>query len=369
MKKNQAWLSLHLVPELGAIGCQKLANVFGGPQKVFKASRKELEQIGGIRKKAINCIVENPPHETARKQMELAARCNAAILSIEDPGYPEILKNIYNPPTILYVKGNTACLKKSSIAIVGSRAATSYGLKVARMLGEGLARKGITVTSGLALGIDTAAHAGAVEAGGATVAVLGCGLDICYPQRNKQLAKKITGNGLIVSEYPFGTKPEGFRFPARNRIISGLSLGTVVVEAAARSGSLITAKMALDEGREVFAIPGRVDSVKSTGTHKLLQDGATLVNSVADILAEMPVAHDRQRSPEVDNSSGQSELAISTLTNDEKIIYGLLDQYPQSIDTIVQRATVPVNKVNETLLMLELKGLIEAQPGPQYCLK
>jgi DNA processing protein len=261
--------------------------------------------------------------------------------------------------------------------VVGSRAASSYGLKMAEELAGQLARRGLTVISGLAMGIDAAAHRGALAAGGQTIGVLGCGLDVIYPEQNRKLFELIPENGAIVSEYPLGTGPDGFRFPARNRIISGLGLGVVVVEATQRSGSLITAELALDQGRDVFAVPGRADSVKSTGTHRLLQAGAKLVLDVNDITSELLLADQsagKKAAAASDKIAGAASdkiagAARAELNAEEKKIIDLLEVYPKTVDDVIVGSKLPVERVNELLLILEFKGLCEVLPGRQYQIK
>ncbi|HSL39406.1 MAG TPA: DNA-processing protein DprA, partial [Desulforhopalus sp.] len=241
-----------------------------------------------------------------------------------------------------------------------SRAATTYGRRVAFSLARELATQGVTVTSGLALGIDSEAHAGAVAGGGNTVAVLGCGLDVVYPLANRQLYRKIAEAGALLSEYPLGTKPEGFRFPARNRIIAGLSSGVVVVEATRKSGSLITAQIALDYGREVFAVPGQVDSCKSEGTHWLLQQGARLVQGVDDILPEIG----RIPSGGLGGAAGQGRAVPSTGLDPAAVtLLELLETYPQGRDELIEKTAFSPARVSELLLFLEIEGLVEILPG------
>ncbi len=357
------WLTLHLVPGLGAVGFRKLVEAFGTPAAALRAGRKDLQQVAGVRSEAIQSMVTGPPYQEAERELKRIEPLGISMLCFGDPDYPPLLATIYNPPMVFFVKGDPKVLSENGLAVVGSRAATSYGLKIARDLSSQLAAKGLVVVSGLALGIDTAAHAGALAAGGRTVAVLGCGLDVSYPKTNERLAAQISEHGALVSEYCLNTQPDAFRFPARNRIISGLSRGVLVVEAAHRSGSLITARLALDEGREVFAIPGRVDSVKSTGTHRLLQEGAKLVGSIDDILDELGGP---ARYPALAPGAGHATSSTMALSDDEIQILQLLDVYPKHIDTIVNQARLGVAKVSEILLLLELHGLIEAVAGQQY---
>jgi len=365
----EAWLTLHLAPSLGSTSCRKLVKHFGSPERVLSASAGQLRAAASrVRQKAIAALCGSGREEVAvaaGQELERAEKSGIEIIAIDDPRYPVPLKNIHDPPNVLYVLGSPEALDCRAIAMVGSRAATHYGRSVAGRLAEGLAKQGFTIISGMALGIDTESHKGALAAGGRTIAVLGCGLDVIYPPSNHLLYKQITESGAVVSEYPLGTEPDNFRFPARNRIISGLSLGVVVVEATKRSGSLITANHALEQGREIFAVPGRIDSVKSTGSHALLQEGAKLVLNINDITEELAPALQIQpgadRSPAAENPS-----AVEGLSPEEAKIYGFLDVYPNSIDEIVRSSGFTAQKVNELLLMLELKGVIESLPGKSY---
>lgn len=358
------WLTLHLVPGLGAVGFRKLLEAFGSASAALRAGRKELQQVSGLRQEAIQSILTGLPYQEAERELARLAPLGISMICFGDANYPALLANIYNPPMLLFVKGEVGLLSRTGVAVVGSRAATSYGLKVARDFSAQLAGRGLVVVSGLALGIDTAAHTGALAAGGETVAVLGCGLDVMYPPANERLARQIAETGALVSEYGLGTQPDAFRFPARNRIISGLSRGVLVVEAAQRSGSLITARMALDEGREVFAIPGRVDSVKSAGTHRLLQEGAKLVGGIDDILDEL--GWQVPEAAAAASTAGQATEVAVTLSEEESRILHLLDAYPKHIDTIISQVGLPTARVSEILLLLELHGLVEAVSGQQY---
>lgn len=357
------WLTLHLLPGLGAAGFRRLLETFGSAAAALRAPAKDLRQVPGLRREALAAMGSGPPYEQAERELRRLEELGIALLRFGYPGYPPLLAQIYQPPMLLFVKGDAEVLLRPGLAVVGSRAATSYGLKIAQNLSAQLAGQGLVVISGLALGIDTAAHRGVLAAGGATVAVLGSGLDVCYPKSNWRLAEEIASHGALVSEYTLGTPPDAFRFPARNRIICGLSRGVLVVEAAQRSGSLITARLALDEGREVFAIPGRVDSLKSAGAHRLLQEGAKLVGGIGDILEELgwqapgPVGAAAVAGPE--------EVAPA-LDPDERLLLGLLDAYPKHIDSLITQARLGAATVNQVLLQLELHGLVEALPGQHY---
>ncbi|PLX46845.1 MAG: DNA-protecting protein DprA [Desulfobulbaceae bacterium] len=355
------WLSLYLTPGLGNVRLARLLAAFGSPAAVLHASSSQISSVPGIGKKVAARLDVAALRRLADQEMERAAAHQVSLLTIEDRRYPELLRHIYDPPIILYVKGEVELLSSPCIAMVGSRAATIYGTRVAAHLARGLAAGGLTVVSGAALGIDAAAHAGALQ-GGKTIGVLGCGLDVVYPRRHQQLYGEISRAGALISEFPFGSPPEAFRFPARNRIISGLSRGVVVVEAASRSGSLITARLALEQGREVFAIPGRIDSVKSRGAHRLLQEGATLVHAVEDIFQELGITAGQAHAAELP----RQKRSGTALTHEEEKLYGWLDVYPQTIDSLIQNSRMAPDKVAELLLLLELKGLVEPLPGNQY---
>jgi DNA processing protein len=364
----QSWLALHLVPGMGPVTCNKLVDHFGSPDKVLSASISELTAVCRLRQESLTALSDKGRQDLvalAQKEIEQAVKKDITIIACDDPLYPPLLKNIHDPPVVLYVQGNLETLSTKGIGIVGSRASTHYGKEIAEHMANSLARQGFTIISGMALGIDTEAHKGALTAEGLTIAVLGCGLDIVYPPSNSRLHDHIVSTGAVVSEYPFGTKPESFRFPARNRIISGLSLGVVVVEAATRSGSLITAKHALDQGRDVFAVPGRIDSVKSAGTHSLLQQGAKLVHSVNDIVEEFPATMFEQKIEAAD-----TEVPVQNsndhLSHEEAELFGLLDVYPRAIDEIIRESGLTPQKTNELLLLLELKGFVDSLPGKSY---
>jgi len=360
MNTKQQWLALALTPGLGPVTIGKLISLFGSASGIFAAEPKKLAECTFLRKEsaASICDKEKNSQRLAEKELARAQKAGVQILCWDDPLYPKLLKEIPDPPPLLYVKGSIHALSCPGVAMVGARAATSYGLQVSKHLAQELARCNLSVISGFALGIDSAAHQGALSAGGATIAVLGCGLDIVYPATNKKLYAEIAANGAIVSEYPMGTPPDGFRFPARNRIISGLSLGVLVVEAARHSGTLITANLALDQGREVFVVPGRIDSPKSEGCHRLAQEGAKLIHSVADILAELPAG--ANPSPTSDTSS------TSRLAPEEEKLFSFLDVYPKNIEQLIAETNMPPQKIQEALLNLELRGLVAALPGKQY---
>jgi len=358
------WVSLSLVPGLGVTGLGRLVDFFAGADGVLRATAKERSQVGGIRAEALHGLTDvTAVRERGELELERLAGLGARAICLEDQDYPPLLRQISTPPPVLYVTGRKELLESCCVAIVGSRAATSYGHRIASALGHDLALQGVTVVSGMALGIDAFAHTGALSASGGTVAVLGCGLDVVYPLQNRRLYEQIQECGLLVSEYPLGTRPEGFRFPARNRIIAGMSYGVVVVEAARKSGSLITAEFALEEGRDVFAVPGQVDSFKSAGAHWLLQQGAKLVLSAADILEELHLCKGLLR-----DILGEQPGAAQGLDAVDAELLGLLvmiEPYAMKRDALIAKSGLAPGQIAEFLLRLELDGLVEMLPGDE----
>ena len=361
-----AWLTLSFLPGLGCTRIHRLVDVFGSPAAVLAATPQALQQVEGVGNKVSQVLVDRAAVETAARQAELELQRlgdqDLALLCPDDSRYPQILRPIADPPVLLYCRGDLACLARPAVAIVGSRAATAYGKRISFELARELSGRGICVVSGMALGIDGQAHAGALAGGGATIGVLGCGADVVYPPQHAGLFEEVSRGGLLVTEYPLSTRPEGFRFPERNRIISGLSLGVVVVEASLKSGSLITAGLALEQGREVFAVPGRIDSVKSQGAHRLLQQGAKLVHSVDDILEEFSLAGMFAEMPRPETPVSPSEL----MTAAEEHLWNCLDVYPQTVDQLVRQSGCKPAQVLALLLDLELKGLARQLPGQEY---
>ncbi len=281
------WLALHLVPGLGTAQAYKLICRLRSPQAIFHASVSELEGCG-VRAAAAQSIVSGVSFEDAAAEMQKVRAAGAEVVTLHDPRYPDLLKEIYDPPILLYARGRVELLRTWQVAVVGSRRPSPYGTAVAAKLGGELAQAGLTIASGMARGVDTAAHQGALRAGGSTVAVLGCGVDVVYPSENRKLAAEIASRGLIVSEFPMGTAAFPQNFPIRNRIISGMSLGVMVVEGAQYSGSLITARLALDHGREVFAVPGNIVNKLSWGPNQLIKQGAKLVQDWKDVVEGLP---------------------------------------------------------------------------------
>lgn len=285
-KDMNYWIWLATIKGLGPIQKKKLLEIYKTPQKIYNAEIKEIENHGILRKGVLEEIAKSKDNKLINKYVEYIKKHNITLVNINDEFYPKVLKEIYDPPITLFCKGNIELLKEQALSIVGCRNATNYGISVSKNMAYNLASANIVIVSGLARGIDASAHKGALVAKGKTIAVLGCGVDIPYPIENIELYKEISKNGLIISEYIVGTKPDAGNFPARNRIISGLSKGLLVVEAACKSGSMITVDCALEQGRDVYVIPGNINSSNSTGTNELLKEGAKVVTSYEDILED-----------------------------------------------------------------------------------
>ncbi len=281
------WIALRLIAGIGNVTCKNLLARFGSPESVFHAGRDDLAQVEGMGPQTVEAIGQFRHSDAIDREIERIEAAGVQALTIASPEYPDNLRNIYDPPPLLYVKGSLKPQDQRALAVVGSRSSSDYGRKVALDICREMAAAGLTVVSGMARGIDSVAHAAALSGQGRTIAVLGCGVDIVYPLENKKLYDRIVENGAVVSEYSMGTKPNAYNFPARNRIISGLALGVLVVEAGMKSGSLITARMALEQGRDVFSVPGSIYSFKTKGVHSLLRNGAKLVEGAGDILEEL----------------------------------------------------------------------------------
>lgn len=357
MKDLYYWFALRRICGVGNVIGKALLNRFGLPENVFAASAGELEKVEGIGRRAVRSITGFRPDDSIDREIEKVLSKKIDIVTFHSPDYPENLKNIYDPPLFLYVKGRLSSRDKHAVAVVGSRTASEYGLKVTGEISRHLARFGITVVSGMARGIDSAAHAAALAGGGRTIAVLGSGPDVIYPPENRMLYERIVDQGAVISEYPLGTEPNSYNFPPRNRIISGMSLGVLVAEASPKSGSLITAKLALEQGRDVYAVPGNVYSYKAKGTHTLLKSGAKLVDNAGDILEELnlPVF---SREPDSDPDP--------ELNGEFKAVYSLTTAEPVYIDQIILKTGLSSSRVSAILLERELTGLLKQLPGKMF---
>jgi len=369
MNDFEAIVLLNMVPSLGSISIKRILEYFNRPKKVFEASSEKLLKIQGITNKKAESIKKAQKDINLEEELKLAREKNINIITILENDYPENLKNIYDPPAVLYVKGQLLDSDYNCIAIVGSRRASFYGLSTASRLGSELAGIGITVVSGLARGIDTASHKGALQANGRTIAVLGSGILRLYPSENKELAESISDNGAVVSEFSLKMPPLAKNFPRRNRIISGLSLGVVVVEAARNSGALITADLALQQSREVFAVPGKMDSVTSIGSHSLIKQGAKLISNTDDIIEEIVIKLKKFTDPE-NKSSKQIENVSNNknikLDGDVKYVYEMLSSEPMHIDKIITSTNMNVSQLSSILIQLQLKNMARELPGKNF---
>jgi len=365
------WLALKHIEKVGNVGFNNLVGTFGSPRAVFDASISSLKTIPRITQKTASDIKSFDKWVTIEKEIELAHKLNVSIITSDSTFYPQMLLNIYDFPPILYVRG-TLTDKDINIAVVGSRRASTYGRFTTERLCRELAMNGVTVVSGMARGIDSAAHTGALAGKGRTIAVLGSGMDVIYPPENRKLFEKIAENGAVITEFPFSTQPLAPNFPVRNRIISGISLGVVVVEASEKSGSLITARVALEQGRDVFAVPGSIDSPGTKGTHRLIREGAKLVENTDDILEEIlpqvnyksTVAKPSDEKPPTDHS-----IKSEDLNTDEEAILKLIDKKPVHIDILAADSGYLIHDILSILMSLELGGYIVQLPGKKFIIK
>lgn len=352
------WVGFTLVPGIGRVRLGQLKSHFGTVRRAWEANPSELRN-SGLDPSSLKSIAAIRPGIDLDAEMEKMERFGVEAFTCEDPEYPARLKEIYDYPPVLYVRGQIVSQDEWCLAIVGTRRATVYGKQVTAEFVTDLARSKITIVSGLARGIDTVAHHAALEAGGRTLAVLASGLDTIYPGENAGLARRILENGALISEYPIGTRPRADNFPRRNRIMSGLSLGTLVVEAGESSGALITAQMALEQDREVFAVPGSILSPASRGTNKLIQEGAKLVIEYTDILEELNLMA-------VERQIEMKELLPATET--ESMLLGQVRAEPTHIDEICRSCGLPASTVSSTLAMMELKGMVKQVGAMNYSL-
>lgn len=372
------WIALNMTPGVGPRAAARLLERFGSAEGVFGALRAELERLR-LRPEAVESITLRDRYEAATAELERVRALGADVLVLDDGAYPALLREIADPPITLYVKGDwTACFDSPCVAVVGSRRCSTYGQNVASMLARDLAARGICIVSGLARGIDAAAHRGALEAGGRTIAVLGTGIDEIYPRDHRKLAGELLAKGgALVSQFPLGTPPIPENFPYRNRIISGLSLGVVLVEAAENSGSLITARLAMEQNREVFAVPGNVTSRNSFGTNYLIKGaGAKLVQQWQDVAAEFsPELAARLLPPEAGKgrrkTAGTQLRALpDDLSESEREVFRLLSpDEPTQIDALAERTNLSIAELAGALLRLEMCELVRQLPGRHYVRK
>ncbi|NPV92063.1 MAG: DNA-protecting protein DprA [Firmicutes bacterium] len=366
MEERAFWLALIKVPGLGTAKIHALVNHFGRAETAWRAAPAEVAKVKGIGPHYTELFVSGRAGIVPERELETVLRRGMRVLIFTDPEYPQLLKQIHDPPPVLFVKGSLRPEDSRAIAVVGSRNATPFGRSAAGELAAGLALAGVCVVSGLARGIDTAAHQGALKAGGRTIAVLGNGLDTVYPPENRTLFRKIEEAGAVISEYPPGSRPDPRHFPARNRIISGLSRGVVVVESAEGGGALITADFALEQGRDVFAVPGPASSQYSVGTNRLIEEGARPVRDVQGIL-------DEYGWPPGDagpaGKKGRSKQSGPGLNELQKRIVKTLSLEPRNIESVKELTGIGPAQLAAQLMLLEINGVVIKLPGGQYILK
>jgi DNA processing protein len=354
-----AWIGLSSVPGVGRVTFRKLVETFGSPRQALDASVEELTGRSGISEKVAREITTFSWREPAQREVERARAAEVSIVTQDDPGYPVALKSAVDGPLLLYIKGSLLPGDDAAVALVGTRTPTHYGTSVALRMADELASAGMTIVSGMARGIDTQAHKGALDAHGRTIAVLGCGIDVPYPPENRGLMERIAASGAVVTENPFGTRPESGYFPARNRIISGLSRGTVIIEAAEDSGSLITADYTLKQGRRLFAVPGNVSSPVSRGTNSLIKQGALLVETAADVLSVL-------RAGPGGGAPRHIGRALPQMSEQEAGVFASITADPKHIDVIMTESGSSAGILSGLLIGLELKGLVKQLPGKYF---
>lgn len=352
------WLALRMVRGVGNVTYRELLTRFGSPEAILRATSTELREAG-VHTEVARAITAFDQWRTVETELRKISHTGVRLITRLDAEYPENLTHLHDPPPFLYVRGSLIPEDRLAIAIVGSRFASAYGRGVARDLARGLTDKGVTVVSGLARGVDVEAHRATLEAKGRTLAVLGSGVDVIYPSEHRSLAADIPSQGAVISEFPLGSKPDAVHFPYRNRVISGLTLGTVVVEAAENSGSLITARFALEQNREVFAVPGVITSVRSRGPHRLIKDGAKLVENVDDILQEIAPSLIR-------TSTAPTTEPQPPLEPHEALLIRQFEHDPLHVDLLIAKSGLTPARVLEVLLGLELKGLVTQLPGTHF---
>ena len=356
------WLALGRIRGVGGVSFKKITARFADPAAVFRASAAELAEIEGLHRELIHSIANFNDWAEIDKEIQRARAAGIKMIPFSDAAYPGSLRAIADPPPLLYVKGELRDNDSKAIAIVGSRSASDYGRRIARDLARGLASFGFTVVSGMARGIDGMAHESALQAGGRTLAVLGSGVDRAYPPEHEMLYRRISENGAVISELPMGARPIAFNFPARNRLISGLSLGVVVVEATEKSGSLITASLAAEQGREVFAVPGEAGASRSRGSHRLIRQGAKLVETVEDIIEEI--------APQLSRRGDAAPASARSLPENSgpaaRQIFALLKETSLQVDQVIEQSGLPAPQVLQVLLDLELQGFVCQTPGKIY---
>ena len=364
MDSREAFIALNLIEGVGPVRVRTLLEHFGEAPKILAASKSELLRVRNIGDETAEAIANWEKSIDLAGELKRVSDFGCHVLISSDEYYPALLREIYDPPIVLYVKGELTAKDKNSVAMVGSRQTTHYGIETARKLAYQLAYTGVTVVSGGARGIDTAAHQGALSAKGRTIAVLGTGINLVFPTENAELFERITANGAVITQFPFNRPADKQSFPIRNRIVAGMTLGTVVVEANLTSGALITANMAVEAGRQIFAVPGRIDSPRSKGCHDLIKKGAKLCEGVEDILSEFEYLFPTSNRPPSPGETGV--LPALELSENEKLVYDALNKDESSTDEVIRKTGLPSSAVSVALFSLEMKRAVKQLPGKMF---
>jgi DNA processing protein len=364
MDSKEALVALNMIEHVGPLRVRQLLEHFGEAPAILQASKQQLLHVHGIGEETADAISSWEKSIDLNGELKRITDFGCHVLTQSDADYPEMLRQIYDPPIVLYVKGSLTAKDKTGVAMVGSRMTTHYGIEVARKLAYQLAYVGVTVVSGGARGIDTAAHQGALTAKGRTIAVLGTGINLIFPAENAELFERIAANGAVVTQFPFNRQADKQSFPIRNRIVAGMTLGTVVVEANLSSGALITANFATEYGRQIFAVPGRIDSPRSKGCHELIKRGAKLCEGAEDILSEFEYLFPTSNRPAAPNETGV--LPALELSENEQKVFDTLSKEELSIDEVIRASGLPSSAVSVTLLSLEMKRLVKQLPGKMF---
>ncbi len=364
MEEREAFVALNMIERVGPVRMRQLLAHFGEATKILSASKHQLQQVQGVGEDTAESIANWEQRINLPGELKRCEDFGCHILIQSDPHYPAFLREIYDPPIVLYVKGELNDRDRNAVGMVGSRQTTHYGIETARKLAYQLAYVGVTVVSGGARGIDTAAHQGAISARGRTIAVMGCGINIVFPPENRELYERIAETGAVITQFPFNRKADKQTFPIRNRIVAGMTLGTVVVEANLSSGALITANFAIDYGRQVFAVPGRIDSPRSKGCHELIKKGAKLCEGAEDVLSEFEYLFPPTNRPPSPAETGL--LPALELSENEQKVFDAIGGEEAQIDEIIRTSGLPASAVSVTLLGLEMKKVIRQLPGRLY---
>jgi len=364
MDSREALVALNMIEHVGPVRVRQLLEHFAEASAILSASKQQLLRVRGIGEETAESIANWEKSVDLAAELKRVTDYGCEVVVQSDEHYPAMLREIYDPPVVLYVKGNLTVKDKNGVAMVGSRMTTHYGIEVARKLAYQLAYVGVTVVSGGARGIDTAAHQGALSGKGRTICVLGTGINIVFPPENGELFERIAANGAIVSQYPFNRKADKQSFAIRNRIVAGMTLGTVVVEANLTSGALITANFATEYGRQIFAVPGRIDSPRSKGCHELIKKGAKLCEGVEDILSEFEYLFPASNRSPAPNETGS--LPALDLSDNEQKVFETLDSEELTTDDVIRKCGLPSSAVSVALFSLEMKRLVKQLPGKLF---